>query len=107
MIRSQLFPPSRRLNLALALAQRSIFIAGALVAVGCSSSAPPTTNAIIPTTGLVVLSSDYTSTSVSLVDPDDARRGPRSLHRFEHRAAGAVAGAVGRRGAADRAAGGR
>ena len=38
---------------------------------------------------------------------DDARRGPRRLRRLEHRAADAVAGAVGRRDAAVRPAGGR
>ena len=40
-----------------------------LAASGCDDSSPSTTNVVVPTSGLVVLNSDYSSTSVSLVDP--------------------------------------
>jgi hypothetical protein len=40
-----------------------------LAAIGCDDSSPSTANVVVPTSGLVVLNSDYSSTSVSLVDP--------------------------------------
>ncbi|HET6149944.1 MAG TPA: hypothetical protein VFH68_20560 [Polyangia bacterium] len=40
-----------------------------LAGAGCDDSTPPTTNVVVPTTGLVVLNSDYHTTSISLVDP--------------------------------------
>jgi hypothetical protein len=63
MIRSKFLRRSRRFLLSLAPA------AMVFVGVGCSSSTPPNTNATIPTTGLAVLNSDYSTTSLSLVDP--------------------------------------
>ena len=63
MIRSQSPRRTRRLLILVALAP------AALTAAACSTSAPPNTNVTIPATGLVVLSSDYATTSISLVDP--------------------------------------
>jgi hypothetical protein len=40
-----------------------------LAATGCDDTAPSTSNIVVPTSGLVVLNTDYSSTSVSLVDP--------------------------------------
>ncbi len=62
MILSKMFRPSHRLVLSLAPA-------AALAALGCGSSSSPGTNVTAPTTGLAVLSSDYSATSLSLVDP--------------------------------------
>jgi hypothetical protein len=65
MTRSQIDRRSRHLVLALAPA-------AALAILGCRTSETPTMTSTItpaPTTGLAVLSSDYSTTSLSLVDP--------------------------------------
>jgi hypothetical protein len=43
--------------------------AAALAVSSCNGSSPPNTNVTAPTSGLAVLNSDYSSTSLSLVDP--------------------------------------
>jgi hypothetical protein len=44
-------------------------LSSALAGAGCNDSPQPTIDVVVPTSGLVVLSSDYQTTSVSLVDP--------------------------------------
>jgi hypothetical protein len=44
-------------------------IALTVAVAACSTNETPKTNVTIPSTGLVVVNSDYTSTSVSLIDP--------------------------------------
>lgn len=62
MIRPTISRRSRRLILSLAPA-------AALAALGCRSSEAPTVPVTIQTSGLAVLNSDYSTTSLSLVDP--------------------------------------
>ncbi len=62
MTRSKTDRCSRRLVLALAPV-------AALATLGCRSSEAPTMTATIPPSGLAVLNSDYSTTSLSLVDP--------------------------------------
>ena len=68
MICSKVLRRSRRLVLSLAPAA-ALALVGIGVGVGCDSSTGSNTNATIPSTGLAVLNSDYSSTSLSLIDP--------------------------------------
>ena len=65
MVRHPLSTLSHPIRLFAMLAALSCPLAGS----GCDDSTPPTIEVIVPSTGLVVLSSDYITTSVSLVDP--------------------------------------